>query len=504
MPSDAHEPAPAPPSGRGIARRAIVGALTTSAGTLLGFALRFVSNFLLARYLLPEQYGTYGLAAVYAAFAGLPYSLSFAQALVQLGPEQGRLFGTVRAMSLWLVAASVPLSLGAAYVASRLHGATAGLAVLGLGAGQALAAISSVYEGTLHRAMRYELVALLRVTTVAVSTALTVVLALWTGSTLVLVLRDVAPPALTLLALLAYLASGRRRAELGLESGVDRATAARVWQLGRAILLNRAFEVAVNRFDSLAVGLVLGERSLGYFEQAKYIAGLPGALIAPFGQTIALRTFTAVRDDEARLRRAVELLQWAVARVGVLFAVGCVVAPELVIRLVFGPGWEPSAAMLRYFALWVVVTPLATNLQVLFMSLERWWWIRASLVVNAVVLPLALLPALLSERSELAPLGNGLAYLATLLVLTQRASTLRLARLRGLLVPALSLLIGGVVGLVVLSRLEGTPSFGSPHVRSSVGLVAALAATLLSWLALEGRAIATQARYLVDLVRRRG
>lgn len=504
MPEDAQKPAPSAPSGRGIARQAIVGALTTSVGTVLGFAFRFASNFLLARYLLPEQYGTYGLAAVYAAFAGLPYSLSFAQALVQLGPEHTRLFGTVRAMSLWLVAGTLPLSLGAAYLASRMQGPTAALVVVGLGVGQGLAAMASVYESVLHRAMRYELVALLRVFTVALSTALTVALALWTRSTLVLVVRDVAPPVLTLLALAVYLTPRRRRDELGLESGFDRATAERVWKLGRAILANRVFEVAVNRFDSLAVGLVLGERSLGYFEQAKYIAGLPGALIAPFGQTIALRTFSAVRDDPERLRRAVELLQWAVARLSVVFAVGCVVAPELVIRLVFGPGWEPSAAMLRYFALWLVAAPLATNLQVLFMSLERWSWIRASLLVNAAVLPVALLPALFTGRSELAPLGNGLAYLGMLLVLTRGASTLGLARLRSLFVPALSLLIGGAAGLAVLSSLDGTPGLGSPYVPPSLGLLVGLSAMLLSWLGMEGRALATQAQYVHAMVRRRG
>ena len=69
---------------REVGRNALLGSMTTLGGSLAAFVIRFFVNAHLARVLMPEAFGVYAQAAVYAAFAGILIAVSFPQALVQL------------------------------------------------------------------------------------------------------------------------------------------------------------------------------------------------------------------------------------------------------------------------------------------------------------------------------------------------------------------------------------------------------------------------------------
>jgi O-antigen/teichoic acid export membrane protein len=481
----------------------VLGSLTTAGANLAGFFIRFASNFIVARHLLPDDFGVYGFALVYAAFAGLPWALSLPQAIVQLGPGHARLFGTVRRLQLYLALALAPVTALVALVLDATHGPPVAASFLGLAAGQAIASFSATYDAVLQRAMRYHFLAVVRVASIAASIGLTLAVLFASPGPFVLVLRDVLPPLLALGAVALYLRRHRADPALEQERGFDRATAASVWKLSRALAVNRVFEVVVNRLDALAVGLVLGERGLGHYTQAKYLAGLPSAVIAPFSNSVALRTFAAVRDDRPRLARALHLVQWAVARAGFAFALGCVVAPDLITHVAFGPGWDLAAEMLRFFAGWIVMVPLAANFQMFFTATQDWTPVRLSFVVNAVVLPLALLPALLTDSPVIAPLANSIAYVAMVGVLLHVAAARGVSVHRHLLAPVFASV--AAAALALFARATFIPASSAGLWGSALGGAAIAFATFAFLLfAFEGRAIGVELRYLRDVIRRRG
>ncbi len=500
-PPAAPPPAITPPGP--VARRAVLGSLTTAGANLAGFFIRFASNFIVARHLLPDDFGVYGFALVYAAFAGLPWALSLPQAIVQLDPGHARLFGTVRRLQLYLALALAPITAIVAVVLDATHGPAVAACFLGLAAGQAIGSLSATYDAVLQRAMRYHFLAVVRVASIAASIGLTLAALFARPGPFVLVLRDVLPPLLALGAVALYLHRHRADPALEQERGFDRASARAVWGLCRALAINRAFEVVVNRLDALAVGLVLGERGLGHYTQAKYLAGLPNAVIAPFSQSVALRTFSAVRDDHPRLVRALHLVQWAVARASFAFALGCVVAPDLITHVAFGPGWDLAAQMLRFFSGWIVMVPLTANIQMFFTATQDWAPVRLAFVANAVVLPVALLPALLTDSPVIAPLANSIAYVAMVAVLLHQAAARGLAVHRHLLAPALATL--GAAAIALFARATFIPTATAGLWDSGLGGAAiAFAAFAFLLFAFEGRAIAVELRYLRDVIRRRG
>jgi len=460
-----------------------------------------ISNFIFARHITPDEYGIWGFATVYASFVGIPFALSFSTAMLQLGPEHRKVFGTVRRMTLLLSLALVIPMLIVAVILDATGSTVLANCFLGTAAGQVVTAIGGVYEGALHRMMRYHFVAFVRIFSIGLSIAMTIPLALTTPGPFVLVLRDILPPLIALITVMIYLHRQHASAALGIETGFDRATARATWQLGKGLFVNRAFEIAVNRLDSLVVGLVLGKGSLGYFDQAKYIAGLPSAAIAPFSQSVALRTFSALRDDAVRLGRAFQLVQWAVARAGIVFAFGCLIAPELVIQIVYGPGWEVSAEMLRFFAIWIFAVPLISNQQIFFIAIHTFAPARWAFIVNAVVLPIGLLPALLLDEPTIAPLGNSLAYLAMLIALNHYLAKRQLSGWPNLIAPLIA--FGGIGALALVARFTIFSTF-APPIAAALTLAFGLVGFGIALFALEGRAIRVELRYLKDMMRGRG
>ena len=471
----------------------------TASGTIAGFLIRLASNAFFARQMTPEEFGVWGFAAVWATLASLPYAMSLPTAMLQLDRGVRHLFGTVRTLTLRLVAGVLVTSALAAFIIGGTQGASVAWCFLGLILGQAFSAIGYVHDAALQRAMRYDVVAATRLAGVAGGLLVAVPFALATPGPLVLVLRDSLPPVLSLGLAMVYLRRHRRDPDLALEGGYDPATARAVRSLGAGLLGNRLVEALVNRLDSLLVGFAFGERALGSFDQARYLAGLPNAVTGTFTHSVALRTFAAVRDEPARLARALSLLQWLTARVTLAGTCLCLVVPELLVELLFGAGWGLSAEMLRTFAPWLALVPLVVNQQVFLTALGSLAPVRRSLLLGALALPLGIGVALPLEDAAWTPLGNTLGYLAMFiaLIVTPEAQLPGAARRRELLRCFLPPFAGvGASALSAFTVRMTVAGGGSRSEEAIVGAVA-LAAYVGTLFLLEGRAVIAELHYLV-------
>ena len=94
--------------------------------------------------------------------------------------------------------------------------------------------------------------------------------------------------------------------------------------------------------DSIIIGTALGPTSLGFFSVAKQLASIPLDRFAEIINTIALPTFTAVKEDGSRVRQGyLAACRIAAAMAFPVFA-GFAVVAEDVIRLTIGNKWDPA------------------------------------------------------------------------------------------------------------------------------------------------------------------
>ncbi len=336
---------------RDISRNAVLGSFTTAGGSLLGFAIRFGMNALLARYLAPEQFGVYAQASVYAAVVCLLGAFSFPQALVLL-PDMPGISATVRRLTALSAAAIVVIGALIWPLLSEVRGTDIAHCFFALLVSAAIGAYGSTFEAELQREHRWHVAAGLRLGANVATVGIVIPIGLIAPGPFVLVLRDALTPILVMSVILfVRWRKGHQR------SVYDATTAQAVWKLGKALFWNRGLEVILHKVDSALVGELLGQRTLGFYDQARYLAALPGALVAPISNTVGLRLLSSLHDDPTRRARAFALLQWGVARLVFVFGLGALLAPELAVRVLYGPAWGEAAPILQVLALWCVLVP---------------------------------------------------------------------------------------------------------------------------------------------------
>jgi lipopolysaccharide exporter len=367
------DPLPGRPSeddvtgGRGLARAAAGGAAWQGLAYVLGKALTLGSTIVLARILIPEEFGLAGLALVFVTYAEVITDLGVSQAVVYF-PEDRRTHDAALTLSLlW----SGVLVLGAFLAAPMVAGFFDRPDVAPLFRVVALAllvgGLGSVPDALLRKRLRFRqrLVAVLG--RVVVKGVLSIALAVAGLGAWALVWGFVAGEAAWMIA--AWILAGYRPGPRFWR--LRRETAAPLLRYGlpaagSAILLALVFNV-----DYLIVGERLGARSLGFYTIAYRVPELLILQALWVVSAVAFPVFSLVREDPERLRRGFLTATRLETGYGMAAGVGLAVVAPMLVPVVFGPQWGASVAPLQAIALYAVFGSLTKSATDLYKGLGR-------------------------------------------------------------------------------------------------------------------------------------
>lgn len=155
------------------------------------------------------------------------------------------------------------------------------------------------------------------------------------------------------------------------------------------ILLNNFATYARGRGPDLVVGRMVGADALGAFRVAGDIAKLPTAeLYAPI-MRVVFPGFAKIAQDLPRLRRAYLLAQGIVTTATVPAAMGILGVAEPLVWVLLGENWLVTIPLIQVLALLGVTRILQGNRFSLFMALGKPYWVFAFVLLDLVVtLPL--------------------------------------------------------------------------------------------------------------------
>ncbi len=471
---------------RELARTATRGGIGTFGGSMAGFSGRFLLNAALARLIAPESFGVYALALGIAGLASLPAALSFPQAILQLDRVPGLFRSALQLTFLSHLGAFALVGVGA-LVGGSVESATVAKTVLGLGIVQLLTGPAACLEAQLQRDLRFQRVVVIRLWGLVISIGAALAVArLWPGP-LVLVVRDAVPLVVSL-----GLAAHALRGSPALREPVTPAARRSVLRLAPQLFVNRALEIGFHTGHILVLAALVGDRTLGFYEQARYLAGLPSMGFQPVLWSVGLRTFRELANDAMRRSRALAIVDFVLLRCGLVFAIGFAVAPDLATRIVLGPSWDDAAELLPSFVLMVVAQPLTLSRLTLFTALERWRPLRLAHLGAALGLALALPPTWLLAGREWLGFGYSAAVLGMLAVLAASSGGLESRSLA----PALLAALGATALGVAVRSMAGAGLAGA-----GLAAGAALAGFAGLLLAVEGRKLRSELAYLAGVVR---
>jgi PST family polysaccharide transporter len=348
-----------------LKRRSVRGAVATFIGQGTRFLLQLLSQVMLARLLLPAEFGLVAMIGPVLSFVGIFNELGLSQATVQrpniTHQELSNLFWinvAVSAALALLMCGAAPL-IALFYGDPRLTVITMWLATLLVVAG-----LSAQQLALMNRHMRFGQLATIDVACTFMAVAVGVISA-WFGMGYWSLVLMQAANGLTILVMAwawsNWLPSLPKR-------GVGTLS---LLHFGSHMTGYNLINFAGANLDSVMIGKLGGSVALGLYDRAFKLVAAPMWTISLPVARVADSLLARLQGTAERYRRAFLLMLQAVLLITVpAVAFTAAMAPALV-RFLLGPAWEAAAPIVAWLAVATAFAPLSLSASWLFVSQNR-------------------------------------------------------------------------------------------------------------------------------------
>jgi O-antigen/teichoic acid export membrane protein len=371
-----------------LAARSVRGGAVTLAAQGLRFAIQIGSTMILARLLVPGDFGLIGMAVAVTGFVSLFRDLGLSQATVQresiTHADVNALFWVnvaVSSMLALITVACAPL-LGWFYGDSRVTGITMALA-----AGFVLGGIAVQHQALIDRQMRFTSRGAVDVGSLAVGAVAGVVAAMLGAGYWSLVVQTLA---MTLASAIGFWALSRWRPGRPAWSGAARS----MLHFGGHLTGFQVVNYFGRNIDNLLIGRVWGAGPLGLYTRAYQLLMLPIRQINAPLASVGLPALGRLRGEPERYRKVYLRVLEKIALITMPGVALLIATSDWVIRLVLGPGWEGAGTIFTWLGVAALIQPVANTTGWLFISQERgkdmfrWGLIGTAVSVVAIVVGL--------------------------------------------------------------------------------------------------------------------
>ena len=385
-------------------KRMQAGAIWMLVAKLFDQGLGLVSTLVLARLLVPEDFGLVAMATAVIAALELLTAFSFDMALIQNQKATRAHYNTVWTFNLLLgLTVGLALLLLAVPVAQFYREPKLELVMVFLAAGVLIQGLENVGIVDFRKEMQFhkefQFVLLKKIASVSTG----IVLALTFRSYWALVGGILAGKAVGLV--LSY-AMHPYRPRLSLEARGE------LFHFSKWLLLNNLLSFLWTRSADIVIGRFLGSRPLGLYNMALTIAHIPTTnLSAPINRAV-FPGYAKMSDDLAVLRQGFLNVISVISLVTLPAAGGIAVTAELAVGVLLGEKWAGAVPLLQILAFYTAISAINGNIFYVFTALGTprtfTFLVGGSLLV--------FLPILIILTREYGPWGAAVAQLATNLI----------------------------------------------------------------------------------------
>jgi lipopolysaccharide exporter len=385
--------------------------------------LRLVQLFVLARLLMPEDFGLLGMVLIAVGFAEAFSDFGISAAIVHRGDVPRKQLSSLYWLNvatglavfagMWLCAPLVAL----VFAEPRLVELLRGVAVIFL-----VVPFGKQFEVLMQRDLHFRWLAWAEMAGSVGGLGAAVALALLGYGAWALVLGFVAHLVIrTLLIIVASPAAYRPTLHFR-RSDLDGFVGFGLYQMGE-----RTVNFLSERLDQLLLGILLGAQALGYYTFAFNLVAQPVSRINPIVTRVAFPIFAKIQTELERLRTSYYRVVSMVASVNAPMLLGLAAIAPLVVPAFFGEQWTAAVPIVQILSAVALLRSIGNPVGSLQLALGRadlgFHWNLALLVVSV---PAVFLGAYLGAAT-----GVALSLLALQLVLLPVAYRLLLRPLIG-------------------------------------------------------------------------
>ncbi len=473
-----------------LAHRSTRGVLVFTAGNTATYGLSLIATVIMARLLGPDSFGEAVLAITIAEFLAATAAWNFPSALLRERDEEVALaFNT----SLYLWAGIVVVVLGIAAAVGTvlwfLESPRVGQIFIAVVVGRMVSNLADCFSADLARRFAYGRYSLINFLSQAFANGSAVVLAVAGAGAWSLAWRDMGVAYVSIALSVAW-------SRFRFHRGFNKEKARELFTFGSKMIGSRLGDMVFHRYDNLMVGALAGTNPLGLYSQAYLVAESGTKAFAPALSSVPLSTYSRLQGNHELTQRTYDFITYLLVRAVAPIGILCLLVPEEILTVLFGPAWAPGANMLRGLAGYAVLLPIFEHHRALLVANNAvGQLLRARLIQIAVLLPAVPLLVL-----ALGGAGAGIAVALAMVVGTTAVIIVarpyaRLHVRRSLLTPLLASLASVLAGEFVL----GLEHEQTVRLASVVAVV--LFVYLLSLVAMDRDRLVSNIRLMIDSLR---
>lgn len=382
-------------------------------------SIGLVSSIILARLLLPEDFGIVAIAMAIYAFIDLFGAFGFGTVLIQKQNATVTDYNTAWTFKLLFgLCAAALLMLLAPWVAAYYQDPRLTAVIYTISLMAVLSGCTNIGVIDFQKNLDFRKELKLQVIPKLLSFSCTMVLVVVLGNYWALVFGMLVNEALNVIFSF-YMNAFRPRFSL--------ASARELFGFSKWLMLNNAIDYINKKVPILLTGQLLDSKAVGLFSVGEEIALLPTSEIAAPINRATYPVYAKLKDDKAELRKAYLNTINLSASISLPAAAGIAFLAPLLVPTVLGPIWVPMTEMMQWLALAGFVISLSSNVGYVFMATGSPRYLVFTNVLRAAIF----IPALyfFIRLYGLTGIGYALLLAASILMVVTHISIARLVAL---------------------------------------------------------------------------
>ncbi len=335
--------------------KSIKGGVSTVGAQIISFILNIGSTVLLARLLLPNDYGLVAMVTSFTGFVLMFKDLGLSQAIIQKEEVNQHEVSMVFWLNVYvsIILAILVLLMGPALVAfykePRLMYITAAYALVALMGG-----ISTQHAALLNRQMKFKIISRITIVASFVSLAVGMTMAWYGMGYWALVAINVVSTFVQ--ALLMWFMCNWRPQFLK----IDKSIKAYV-QFGAGVTGFNIVNYFSRNLDNILIGKYIGAGPLGLYSKAYQLLMLPISQLRDPLNAVGTPAMSSLLNDKEKYRKYYNEYIFLLAFFSMPIVVFLFVCSKPIILLVLGPQWVDASIIFQLLAITAFIQPIAST-----------------------------------------------------------------------------------------------------------------------------------------------
>lgn len=315
-------------------------------------ALGVVFTIILARLLMPEDYGLIGMLSIFIAISDVFIQSGFGQALIQKPECTDDDFSTAFYFNVAVsVLIYIILFFSAPFIAQFYHEPTLTPLTRVLSINFILGSLNIVQQAKLQKAMNFKPLAILTLIATALSGVIGVTMAYMGFGVWSLVAQTLSATLIRVI-IFPFFTQWHPNKPFNMVSFHH------LWGYGSKILVTGVFEVILRNLSNILIGRFYDKEQVGYFSKARSFADVPAMMLSSVLSTVTFPLLSEIQNDKARHTAVYNKVNYNSILITFPFMILMVLLARPIVIILFTDKWAPCIPMLQAFLLARMFLPL--------------------------------------------------------------------------------------------------------------------------------------------------